>query len=81
MALAHKYMSIRFGEVELMRFLAAMMVLNVHTRCYAGCDSLVPGGYLGVEFFFLLSGYLMASQVHKQATAAPPSCPKHGVVG
>lgn len=64
-------MSIRFGEVELMRFLAAMMVLNVHTRCYAGCGSLVPGGYLGVEFFFLLSGYLMASQVHKQATAAP----------
>lgn len=58
---------VRLGEIELMRILAAAMVLNVHTVYYAGCGSLVPGGHLGVEFFFLLSGYLMAAHVQKKA--------------
>lgn len=56
----------RSGEIELMRILAAVMVLNVHTVFYKGCGCLMPGGNIGVEFFFLLSGYLMAAHLQKK---------------
>ncbi len=43
----------RNGAIELLRFYIALCVL-VHHYC-----GLTPGGYLGVDFFFILSGYLL----------------------
>lgn len=60
----------RSGEIELMRILAAIAVMNLHTSHYAGCIHLSPGGYVGVEFFFLLSGYLMAAHMQKNTLSA-----------
>lgn len=43
----------RNGAIELMRFFIALCVLLHH---YSG---LTPGGYLGVDFFFVLGGFLL----------------------
>lgn len=56
----------RLGEIELMRFLTAMIVLLYHGQYYAGCAHFLPGGNIGVEFFFLLSGYLMAAHLQRK---------------
>ena len=70
----------RNGKIELLRFLFAIMVVCLHTitrtmagnQAYAGelrpgGFSFVPGvhGAMAVEFFFLLSGFLMAKSVFK----------------
>lgn len=56
----------RIGEIELIRFFAALCVMNLHSSSWRGCPVLAPGGYIGVEFFFLLSGFLMAAHMHKK---------------
>lgn len=63
----------RLGEIELMRFLTAIIVLLCHSTYYTGCVRLAPGGRIGVEFFFLLSGYLMAAHIQKQPSATSTS--------
>ncbi len=56
----------RLGEIELMRLLTAMAVMIFHGFYYAGCACVLPGGSIGVEFFFLLSGYLMAAHMQRE---------------
>lgn len=50
----------RNGEIELLRFVFAGFVVLYHMQL----GSLpVAGGYLGVEFFFILSGFFMTQQL------------------
>lgn len=60
----------RIGEIELICFCAAICVMNLHSSSLSGCPVIAPGGYIGVEFFFLLSGFLMAAHMHKKESVA-----------
>ena len=56
----------RNGKIELMRFVMAVIIACYHF----GCSVKYPGewferGYLAVEFFFVVSGYLFASSLMK----------------
>jgi len=66
---------LRFHELDIMRFLAAMAVLLYHYTFYAhrligtpafGADKILRYGYLGVDAFFMISGYVvLMSSMHK----------------
>ena len=66
---------LKLGALELGRFIAALMVMLSHAvpfvnRHAASPDGLVFGGLafpgsLGVQFFFVLSGFVMASSHHQ----------------
>ena len=50
------------AAIDLLKFLFAMMILLFHGgKNLPGQVSLFPNGRIGVEFFFLVSGYLMAA--------------------
>lgn len=53
---------VRIGEIEVLRVVAAIAVLLCHM-------SILPGGYLAVEYFAVLSGLLMARGVKLQPRA------------
>lgn len=59
------------GEIELARIAAAVIIVNFHSNLIPGCPLLFPGGYIAVDFFFLLSGFLMAASIKRKAL--PPS--------
>ena len=69
----------RNGEIELLRLLFCIIVIlyhcnkaifsNVSLQNYT--YALSPRGYIGVEFFFMLSGYFMAQSIDKNRTAVP----------
>ena len=59
---------LRFHELDIMRFLAAMAVLLYHYTFYAHrlngtpefvADKILRYGYLGVDAFFMISGYVV----------------------
>ncbi len=66
----------RNGKIELMRFVFALCILLGHinlkvwnsTKTF-GSFTLSRRGYLGVEFFFLVAGWLMAKSVARQNAA------------
>lgn len=70
----------RNGEIELLRFIFCILIvlfhcnkdifhlLSAHHYTYA----LSPRGYIGVEFFFMLSGYFMAMGIDKNKKSAVP---------
>lgn len=47
-------------EIDGLRTIAILPVLVYHLSIPLGGDKLMPGGYLGVDVFFVLSGYLIA---------------------
>lgn len=63
----------RIGEIEILRFIFCSLVIAFHcnTRIvqqFSGVDYQLlcaPKGYMGVEFFFILSGYFMAKSIIK----------------
>lgn len=56
----------RNGTIDVLRFVFMLLVMCFHTHL---C---MPGGFIGVEFFFIVSGYLMA---HSMSRMEPdPSC-------
>ena len=70
-----KFGSAKNGKIEFLRFLFCMVVLMFHAEKYiCGEPSLkngihfamFPHGSIGVEFFFVLSGFLMANSVYKK---------------
>lgn len=59
------------GKIELMRFIFALAILfrHINLKVYnltktIGIFSLGTRGYMGVEFFFLVSGFLMAKTIY-----------------
>ena len=50
----------RLPGLEALRFVAALCILLLHTRAVFGGQRTFGHGYLAVEFFLMLSGFLMA---------------------
>ena len=65
------------GIIELMRFLFAVEIVLFHFKRKQHTGRILPfihydffnRGYIGVEFFFLLSGLLMAASIYKRVRA------------
>lgn len=55
------------GEIELFRFVFCVLIMLRHSEYLLGDWFPVPGGSFGVEFFFIVSGYLMMATVQKKA--------------
>lgn len=57
------------GKIELLRFIFCLCIMLVHTEYFVpdGVDRVFPRAALGVEFFFLVSGYLMACTCWKKS--------------
>lgn len=54
-------------SLDLLRLLAAVMVLAVHTGQAAGLDQWTRAGAYGVELFFILSGYLSECSLERDS--------------
>lgn len=61
----------RNGKIELLRFLFAAAILIQHSETFAENGSFFPHAALGVDFFCLVSGYLMAVSISKKNCAGP----------
>jgi peptidoglycan/LPS O-acetylase OafA/YrhL len=48
-------------EIDGLRAIAVLSVIIYHAR-----DSFLPGGFLGVDIFFIISGYLITSLILKE---------------
>lgn len=53
------------GEIDLFRFVFAFIIVLRHTDALFGERLFFEGGAFGVEFFFLVSGYLMMASIDK----------------
>ena len=67
----------RNGEIELLRLVFCILIILFHCNKhlfnvldpYHYVYALSPRGYIGVEFFFMLSGYFMAHSIEKKKNA------------
>lgn len=57
--------NLRYGNIELLRFAFCLCVLLFHTKF---SFFRMGGGYLGVEFFFMVTGVFLAASCSKKAT-------------
>lgn len=63
-------MAIRYRpEIDGLRTIAVGAVLIYHLDLYIGGSKLLQGGFLGVDIFFVISGFLITSLLHKEYTA------------
>ncbi len=53
-------------EIDGLRSVAIMMVVIYHAQIVLGGVSLFPGGYIGVDVFFVISGYLITSIILRE---------------
>jgi peptidoglycan/LPS O-acetylase OafA/YrhL len=51
----------RYATLDGLRGVAAVLVLCYHTHVFRGSAAIAPHGYLAVDFFFMLSGFVIAS--------------------
>ncbi|PZQ57443.1 MAG: hypothetical protein DI555_00455 [Novosphingobium pentaromativorans] len=56
----------RFDFLDELRGIAALMVLVFHIGTRTGAPNLAPHGYLAVDFFFILSGFVIAAAYGKR---------------
>lgn len=61
----------RNGEIEFLRFVLMIIIVNFHSWRLFGTPVLFPCGCLAVEFFFLLSGVLLAASVARKNETSP----------
>ena len=61
----------RLPGLELLRWIAAVCVLLLHTPVIFGLPRVFAKGYLGVDLFFMLSGYVTARSLQSMTAAAP----------
>ncbi|WP_171043073.1 acyltransferase family protein [Maritimibacter alexandrii] len=53
-------MSLKYRpEIDGLRAVAVLSVMIYHLKISLGAAALIPGGFLGVDLFFVLSGYLI----------------------
>lgn len=58
---------VRNGKVEFWRFIFSVIIVIHHSRALLGDENcMFLGGSLAVEFFFLVSGYLMMASIEKK---------------
>lgn len=50
----------RNGLIDIERFIFAILIVLFHSKYYR--EAILPSGYIAVEFFFVLSGYLLANK-------------------
>lgn len=55
----------RNGKIELMRFICAVIIVGLHFTLYNDVSGYFLSGALAVEFFFILSGYLMMASIDR----------------
>jgi peptidoglycan/LPS O-acetylase OafA/YrhL len=48
-------------DIQALRAIAVMLVISYHVA-----PQLIPGGYVGVDVFFVISGYLMTSHLGRE---------------
>lgn len=62
----------RIGLIDLMRFLFALIIVIFHGGQFYGAENakLFALGYIGVEFFFIVSGFLMAKRIHRSGDSS-----------
>ena len=56
-------------EIDGLRALAVSAVVIFHAKLNPGGISLLPGGFLGVDIFFVISGYLITSIILRELQA------------
>ena len=62
----------RVAFIEIMRMVFCLIIMLFHMRKLGnGTPVIFTGGYIGVEFFFLVSGYLMAQTAVKSQDSRP----------
>ena len=59
----------RYATLDGLRGVAAVVVLCYHTRVFPGSAAIAPHGYLAVDFFFMLSGFVIASAYQEKLEA------------
>lgn len=65
-------LSQRNSEIDLLRFAFSVMILLFHADVFYGNDRPFPSGNFCVEFFFLVSGYLMMQSITKKNRNGTP---------
>ena len=57
-------------EIDGLRAIAVLSVIIYHARISFNDYSLIPGGYLGVDVFFVISGYLITSILYQNINSS-----------
>lgn len=55
-------------EIDGLRTIAVLAVIIYHAKIKIGSSFLLPGGFLGVDIFFVISGYLITSLIINEYT-------------
>ena len=53
-------------EIDTLRAIAVLAVIIYHANFYLFGSLVFSGGYLGVDIFFIISGYLITSIILKE---------------
>jgi peptidoglycan/LPS O-acetylase OafA/YrhL len=53
-------------EIDALRAIAVMAVIIYHAKIYFLGNLILPGGFLGVDIFFVISGYLISSLIFRE---------------
>lgn len=62
----------RNGTIEILRFIFIWVVVCYHATPMFSFSKFFTGGFMAVEFFFILSGFFMAAHADKKAPATQP---------
>ncbi len=61
----------RNAVIDLMKFVFAVMIVLYHSKNYTTDIKICTGGYIAVDFFFIVSGYFLAASASKRRSSSP----------